>query len=113
MQLPGMPTPATIWPQFGWNDVSSRFSGDFLRVLGGNSAPFGTEQAENFRTLKTRYAYSGDTHESGTIPKSGPSLKLQTALVSKNVRYWDGMIYEWTQEENRPVNVAMKVWERL
>ncbi len=119
VQLPYYPSPDNLWPHLVWQSVTERFAGLFFRAEGGNSNGFGVVQAET--TNQISLANYGNFHDGNdrpvliSIPDNGE--------YSEYVRagYWtpstadstEGLRFATSGAETRPINTAVKIWERI
>ncbi len=112
-QLPSQPTPQTIWPNYNWTDISSRYSGLFFRVLGDNSSSFETIQEENSPRLikvRTRQAGSGTFAAREVNATADWSRDYYTGGTDGSPIQLDLIV---SSGEVRPRNQAIKVWKRI
>lgn len=60
IQLRGQATPDDLFGTSGkWQDISSEYAGEFFRAVGGNSASFGTTQAEGLPDIQGGFSGYG------------------------------------------------------
>lgn len=65
-QLRGQATPDELFGTSGtWQDVSSEYAGEFFRAVGGNSASFGTTQAEGLPNITGGVAAGTGVYQNG------------------------------------------------
>lgn len=113
-QLPFMAGPESLWPSMGWTDVSERYAGRFFRVVGGNAANFEVAQAD---------AFQGHEHYQGA-PRvmSSASGGMSTVTYVRDLSYsgrTTGVAsnnqngYPRTASETRPMNYALRIWQRV
>lgn len=111
-QLPNQLEPKSLWPNIDWEDVSSKYTGLFIRVEGGNSAEFGIIQEENAPRVTEVSANWSSAHDYNckvTLIKGEWSQKLYTGGVSG-----DNTVIQLytTSGEVRPRNMAIRIWRR-
>ncbi|CAG2108777.1 unnamed protein product [Medioppia subpectinata] len=110
IQLPHQLEPHQIWPRFKWTDISHTYAGLFMRVLGGQSAPFGKVQESGAPRLASIKSYG--LH-------GVPAVDTHTEEVGADNQWSNGhyngfpIAFKVTKSEVRPKNIAIKVWKRI
>ena len=102
-QLRGQPKPSDLFDG-EWEDISSQYAGLFFRVEGGNSAPFGQDQAmsiqphvhDYYEAYDLSFSYGGE----GNQP------------VIRTLSYRNRNTGSTGVTETRPVNTTIRVWIR-
>lgn len=120
VQIPGEAAPERLWPGSRWTDVSSQFAGVFFRVDGGEAKGFGNgvQEANSGSGIAAISVenYTFDVHANATVQlKAGQwSERIFTGTANPN----EPPIYQYSWKvqsiggENRPKNVAVKVWKK-
>jgi len=110
-QLPQQVAPNGTFAGY-WENVSFRYPGLFMRIQGGNAAPFGQQQNERVGqhthpisngTVVTGWEYDA----AGAAPALLTSIGLKKESVETSFRGHNDWI-----EENRPKNITIIVWEK-
>jgi hypothetical protein len=123
VEMSGQRQPKQLWPTFEWADVSADYGGLFFRVLGNDSAPFGTIQEPSAPRLVAvdRQDTSGctslcpvkaDGEWSGSVSASEGytgynSYGSRGSYVSRSLRF------KVSNDEVKPRNQAIRVWKRI
>ena len=125
LQLKGESTPDVIFGTSGkWQDISSKLAGEFLRVVGGNSASFGSNQNEGLPNI------NGTLKVSGTVGTQWSSTGAFTVTVGGHGDYAGGggnpnSIGTFTLNASRsssiygasthvtPYNSAIRIWKKI
>lgn len=117
IQFNGKSAPSSLF--YGtWTDRSSTWAGRFFRATGGSAAAFGDAQADAFQGHwhrindgSSNYGY-GQTNFIGGTSHYGISYSFASSPYVK-APYTDGVNgTPRTASETRPVNYAVKIWER-
>ncbi|CAG2182018.1 unnamed protein product, partial [Oppiella nova] len=110
IQLPHQLEPGKIWPLFKWLDISHTYAGLFMRVLGGESAPFGRVQGSGAPRLASIKSYG--LH-------GVPSIDTHMEDIGADNKWSNGhyngfpVAFKVSKSEVRPKNIAIKVWKRV
>lgn len=115
MQLPSHPSPQTLWPTLQWRHVSETYAGLFFRTEGGQAAEFGMLQEESSNHLSNvRYqnGFPAALPMNITIPMHGSSDFVRTGFYDTQVTR-EGLSFENAGLETRPINKAVRIWERM
>jgi hypothetical protein len=119
VQLPDYPSPTLLWPNLVWRSVTERFAGLFFRAEGGNSSSFGTIQTESSNHLSQANYQDFDYNNNNlkvhiSIPENGEySDFMYAGYWSSNTLSTEGIRFANSGAENRPINTAIKIWERI
>jgi hypothetical protein len=118
-QFPKKPNPQSIWPNLMWRDVTSEYAGLFFRAGGGAAAAFGEIQPESTKRLKTIASRGQREYGEGWNPVSinpgGWTTWIRMGHYG-GVGGWDyatHMKFEATNDEIKPRNTAVLIWERI
>ena len=112
IQLPGQPTPKSLWPTVQWKDVTSEYSGLFFRAEGGNSTAFGAIQEENApRLTNVKYCTSNCGTETSNVALYPNSWSYSLWAGASNQK---GLYHKYLTSggEVRPRNMAIRIWKR-
>lgn len=107
------PSPHALWPDLTWIDISTSFAGQFFRVAGGSSAPFGAVQNQCAPRI-TRVGFSSVSSWPNPIdvPTSGWSNYVYSGSFTDGDKNYG--VRFWTEDcEVRPQNQAIKIWQRI
>jgi len=109
------PEPNTLWPTAQWENVSPSYSGLFFRVLGGNSAEFGTIQGENSPRLQSIEweDFGSSLNHSIAISANGDWSDYVFTSCHDTCSYYDSLRFKLTAGEVRPRNLAIRIWKRV
>ncbi|XP_021967010.2 uncharacterized protein LOC110862122 isoform X1 [Folsomia candida] len=115
-QYPGQADPTTLFPTYTWTDVTTEYAGQFFRAEGGNSATFGTPQAESspkITTISWGNAAPGTTWPTSIQIADGVSPHMFVSTGGDGPV--DGISVTATgyATEVRPVNQAIRIWKRV
>ena len=135
VQLPNQTSPEELWSHYGWEDISSNYSGLFFRTLGKDSSTFGSVQEANQKSItnlevSTRYTnyisqYNHqvvDVNDKGWYPRepsddtSSRSPYTSTSprsTTSSDYHYFKTIRFYISDGETRPRNTAIKLWKRI
>jgi len=117
-QLPGQLEPSLLWPHCRlcqWNDTSNAYAGNFFRVVGGDSAPFGSSQGDQTRKLvNVRSSQNGAGENNPTAVSADGSWSPfiwsgQENGLPRNIF----LSFQSSPGEVRPKNQAVKIWKRV
>ena len=114
-QLPWQKSPQELWPQWKWQEVTSKYAGVFFRAQGGNSAAFEIKQDGNaprlvsVRTLHNSYDVSYNINT--TLNTGEESRRIITGRDGGS--YSTGLSFHISGGEVRPNNMAIKLWTRI
>lgn len=131
VQYPNQKTPNELWGQFStWTEITSDYAGLFFRAEGGNSAAFGTNQAEGLPNL-TGDLVSNNTYSGTPYSTGGPSGVFRAKSISGTQYYlngratgngWVDISFDASRGSTdavygksahvTPVNTAIKLWKR-
>lgn len=109
-ELPGHPTPSKLWPYLQWQEISESFAGDFFRVVGQGSEPFGIAQDECAPRLSQLPA--GSNFANG-ITFTGHSKGSESDNLKGVGQVKSETLFHMTDCEIRPQNQAVRVWKRI
>ena len=110
-------SPSALWPGSRWTDRTAEYSGQFFRALGGGSESFGRVQEDSARhisqddsQLKKHHPTESGYHDSHIdLRRTGWSDFIQTSTDDG----WSTWLrYFVPDNEVRPKNQAIKIWER-
>ena len=125
IQYRNQSTPDILFGTDGkWQDVSAEYAGEFLRVVGGNSASFGSNQNEGLPNI------NGTLKVSGTVGTQWSSTGAFTVTVGGHGDYAGGggnpnSIGTFTLNASRsssiygasthvtPYNSAIRIWKKI
>lgn len=114
VQLPNQPEPQNIWDTVEWIEITSEYAGLFFRAEGGDSAAFGTIQADNsprlHRVGRTNIAHPGVNGIS--VRADGVSSSSISSGALTDSTHW-ALHFTVTSGEVRPRNQAMRIWKRI
>lgn len=136
VQLPKEKEPSILWPSLQWADISATYAGVFFRVLGGNSEPFGVLQNDHSPRIDSvvyKDCKESDPNDSKSCDRSRPknevlmknmesdgwtmgvtTANFYSSDYSGKGQSWTGSVrFHTSQGEVRPVNMAVKVWQRI
>jgi hypothetical protein len=119
-QLPNKPSPQSIWPNLVWKSVTAEYAGLFFRAEGGTSGKFGEEQGESTKRLKSIH----NRQQAGHVPNWGEISPVPGEWTSlRTIAYWtEGMgtittsyhmRFLLSNDEVKPRNTAVRIWERI
>lgn len=97
-----------------WLDITEEYAGLFFRVLGGGSAEFNVEQAENNnRLMDVNTAHTINTWHI-VVPPTGAysDIVASGAMGSGSTTAW-GLRFRVSGGEVRPRNTAVRIWRRI
>ncbi len=108
--FPVNPNPK-LWPIFEKSDKSSKYSGLFFRVLGGNSSSFTAVQEENSpRLVGVKYTRSNQ-YDSVDISANDDWSEAVRSGIFEGWR--SGISFKVSSGEVRPRNQAIRIWKRV
>jgi len=113
VQYPFSVGPNELWPLMKWVDMSSSYQGNFLRVLGGQSAAWETPQSSCIP--KISHVENKNVGEGGYVhlmelPASGWSNVVFSGRDSG--KPW-ATRFKVQDCEVRPANIAVRIWKRI
>lgn len=110
-QLPGTLSPSEMGWYGVWENVSSSYAGDFLRIEGGNALAFGVgRQNHSFESHSHDVSTQG-RRGTGSNTTDPPGWSYQdTAIGVRTVT--SGAASGSTSIETRPVNQTVRIWKR-
>jgi hypothetical protein len=130
IQLPGESSPATLYTNQTWSNISSTFAGDFFRVEGGKANTYDSGEQEDamqritgdtntqFATTTTTNPAGGgdgalDMDNSGTnVSNIGGSTYYRSAITFDSANSTSPNAAKTDDDETRPVNWTIRIWER-
>ena len=116
IQLSGQSDPSTLWPLFGWSDITNRYSGLFFRVVDNNGKGLGGVMRESGKTLRgimsTKYLKSEDQKSKTWQLKLTNGQWSPFVMLGDSGRDLMGLRFRVSADEIRPLNQAIKVWMR-
>lgn len=103
-----------------WNIISDLYSGVFFRTEGGSSAPFGgsVQPGSSSRLEKVEYQNQLNDQIVGiSVPANGTGSDAVYigGYPATGIKYdfFRGLRFYNSEAETRPVNVAVRIWERV
>lgn len=119
VQYPRELEPSEVWNCSGigvWKDISSQYAGHFFRVLGRNSAAWGSIQQPSSPYLKTLIKWSCGGEGAGCT--NGPKEEIQAQLGGWSDGYLhishnsdSELDFVHSNDEVKPINMAIKIWK--
>lgn len=104
------PEPAARWPGTAWEEITLFYAGCFFRAEGGAAKPFNAgRQLGEIQQHRHRYGHHGEKAKGFN---SGGFLSGGTS-VSENSHWRDDETSSVGDEETRPVNHSIKIYQRL
>lgn len=124
-QLRNQSTPDVVFGTNGkWQDISSTYAGEFFRVLGGDSAGFGTKQNEGLPNISgevnstaTRGYIDAGGFANGCFIKGASNVNAIQGIggVAHNIAFSasnSNSIYGASSHVT-PYNSAIRVWKKV
>ena len=141
MQLPYTKEPMTLWPSSQWRDISEEYAGLFFRVLGNGSERFDSVQSEGYKKLEL-FSIEEDIRPYHSIPHYDTNIKygheynhIIEPIIPKGIfnNWYPWILHQFdplriienkdfhyyyfnikfNDNEVRPKNRAIKVWQRI
>lgn len=104
-------SPAALWPNFTWADVTGEFAGQFFRALGGDSAGWNEVQSSCAPRISHIDNIGSNEYVHGiSLPTDGWSARLFTGkweVLGTATRFHVAGC------EVRPINSAVRIWKRV
>lgn len=123
VQFPGKSAPTTLYQYGTWTDITEQYAGLFFRAEGGNSLIFGLDEnnkpiTQESANLAHNHYFSPANINIARWPggSSGTDSLNKSTGSGHQVRSFpeDQLFTVWEDgdEEARPVNTAIRIWER-
>lgn len=116
-QFPEQYSASEIWPNFEWEEITSKYAGLFFRAEGGDSKKFNEKLKQDSNQIKiSRFIISGREITGHTGASTNKSIEL---IEGENI-IWNKDDFPITKiqlslnsNEIRPINKAIKIWRRI
>ena len=115
-QLPWQKSPIELWPQWKWQEVTSKYAGLFFRAMGGDSAAFEIKQNDNaprlVSVMQHYNIYELGINQNMTLNINEESKNMFTSYDGSDNRP-NSLSFHISGGEVRPNNMAIKLWTRI